>query len=220
MNIVYSKVQHSANQEKTKQNYHSILKPLDLYRALFNQVPEQTMQMFTDAVVMSSWRSAAHQVQPHLENPSKYHIQQAQRQQVRQYLSTSLGAKTASQCPGQPPEHGMPPGPGSSAPNSPKALLTLSSNCEREVSVCATQSQNSSQNKAQLQVCALQMDDVIDDIISLESSYSEDVLGLMDQGIQMNSTVNPSDLQSPNCSLRLCDDWNDEFKYSVAPCVW
>ncbi|CAF96927.1 unnamed protein product, partial [Tetraodon nigroviridis] len=106
-----------------------------------------------------------YQVQPHLENPSKYHIQQAQRQQVRQYLSTSLGGKTASQCPSQPPEHGMPPGPGSSAPSSPKALLTLSSNCEKE------------------------MDDVIDDIISLESSYSEDVLGLMDQGLQMNNML-------------------------------
>ncbi|XP_055077630.1 melanocyte inducing transcription factor a isoform X2 [Periophthalmus magnuspinnatus] len=99
----------------------------------------------------------------HLENPSKYHLQQAQRQQVRQYLSTTLGGKTGSQCPSQPPEHGMPPGPGSSAPNSPMALLTLGSNCEKE------------------------MDDVIDDIISLESSYSEEVLGLMDAGIQMNN---------------------------------
>ncbi|TWW61514.1 Microphthalmia-associated transcription factor [Takifugu flavidus] len=106
-----------------------------------------------------------YQVQPHLETPSKYHIQQAQRQHVRQYLSTSLGGKTASQCPSQPPEHGMPPGPGSSAPSSPKALLTLNSNCEKE------------------------MDDVIDDIIGLESSYSEDVLGLMDPGLQMNNTL-------------------------------
>ncbi|CAI5688873.1 unnamed protein product [Oreochromis niloticus] len=100
-------------------------------------------------------------VQTHLESPTKYHIQQAQRQQVRQYLSTTLGGKAGS----QPPEHSMPPGPGSSAPNSPMALLTLSSNCEKE------------------------MDDVIDDIISLESSYNEDVLGLMDPGIQMNNQL-------------------------------
>nr|AMK92592.1 microphthalmia-associated transcription factor [Lutjanus erythropterus] len=106
-----------------------------------------------------------YQVQSHLENPTKYHIQQAQRQQVWQYLSTTLGGKTGSQCPSQPPEHGMPPGPGSSAPNSPMALLTLSSNCEKE------------------------MDDVIDDIISLESSYNEDVLGLMDPGLQMNNPL-------------------------------
>ncbi|XP_060925955.1 melanocyte inducing transcription factor a isoform X3 [Limanda limanda] len=106
-----------------------------------------------------------YQVPSHLDNPTKYHIQQAQRQQVRQYLSTTLGGKAGNQCPSQPPEHGMPPGPGSSAPNSPMALLTLSSNCEKE------------------------MDDVIDDIISLESSYNEDVLGLMDPGLQINNQL-------------------------------
>uniref|UniRef100_A0A3Q3W8E4 BHLH domain-containing protein n=1 Tax=Mola mola TaxID=94237 RepID=A0A3Q3W8E4_MOLML len=39
-------------------------------------------------------------VQTHLENPTRYHIQQAQRQQVRQYLSTTktaCSAKTANQ---------------------------------------------------------------------------------------------------------------------------
>uniref|UniRef100_A0A3P8VGC7 Melanocyte inducing transcription factor a n=1 Tax=Cynoglossus semilaevis TaxID=244447 RepID=A0A3P8VGC7_CYNSE len=106
-----------------------------------------------------------YQVPSHLENPAKYHIQQSHRQQVRQYLSTSLGGKAGNQCPSQPPEHGMPPGPGSSAPNSPMALLTLSSNCEKE------------------------MDDVIDDIISLESSYNDEVLGLMDPGLQMNNQL-------------------------------
>uniref|UniRef100_A0A3Q1HZA3 BHLH domain-containing protein n=1 Tax=Anabas testudineus TaxID=64144 RepID=A0A3Q1HZA3_ANATE len=106
-----------------------------------------------------------YQVQSHLENPTKYHIQQDQRQQVRQYLSTTLSGKAGSQCPSQPPEHGMPPGPGSSAPNSPMALLTLSSNCEKE------------------------MDDVIDDIISLESSYNEDVLGLMDPALHINNPL-------------------------------
>lgn len=38
-------------------------------------------------------------------------------------------------------------------------------------------------------VVATQMDDVIDDIISLESSYNEDVLGFMDPGLQMNNSV-------------------------------
>lgn len=33
------------------------------------------------------------------------------------------------------------------------------------------------------------MDDVIDDIISLESSYSDDILGLMDPGLQMANAV-------------------------------
>ena len=35
----------------------------------------------------------------------------------------------------------------------------------------------------------LQMDDVIDDIISLESSYNEDILGLIDPALQMTNTV-------------------------------
>ncbi|KAM6325478.1 microphthalmia-associated transcription factor isoform 3-T3 [Podargus strigoides] len=109
-------------------------------------------------------------VQTHLENPTKYHIQQAQRQQVKQYLSTTLANKHASQalslpCPNQPGDHVMPPGTGSSAPNSPMAMLTLNSNCEKE------------------------MDDVIDDIISLESSYNEEILGLMDPALQMANTL-------------------------------
>lgn len=35
----------------------------------------------------------------------------------------------------------------------------------------------------------LQMDDVIDDIISLESSYNEEILGLVDPALQMANTV-------------------------------
>ncbi|XP_057219074.1 melanocyte inducing transcription factor b isoform X2 [Triplophysa rosa] len=112
-------------------------------------------------------------VQTHLENPTKYHIQQAQRQQVKAYLSTtSLGGKLGSQalslpCPSQATDHGgMPHGPGNSAPNSPMALLTLNSNCEKE------------------------MDDVIDDIISLESSYNDDIMGLsLDPALQMANTI-------------------------------
>ncbi|XP_076875013.1 melanocyte inducing transcription factor b isoform X2 [Brachyhypopomus gauderio] len=111
-------------------------------------------------------------VKTHLENPTKYHIQQAQRQQVKAYLSTTLGGGLGSQavslpCANQASDHGgMPPGPGSSAPNSPMALLTLNSNCEKE------------------------MDEVIDDIISLESSYSEDMLGLsMEPGLHMATTI-------------------------------
>ncbi|ROL50760.1 Microphthalmia-associated transcription factor [Anabarilius grahami] len=109
-----------------------------------------------------------HQVQTHLESPSKYHIQQTQRQQVKHYLSSALGAKLSPQAstgpgPSQPTEHGMPPGPGASAPNSPMALLTL--NCEKE------------------------MDDVIEDIISLESSYNDDILGFMDAGLQMTNAI-------------------------------
>uniref|UniRef100_S4R7E0 Transcription factor binding to IGHM enhancer 3 n=1 Tax=Petromyzon marinus TaxID=7757 RepID=S4R7E0_PETMA len=94
-------------------------------------------------------------VQTHLENPTRYHIQQSQRQQLKQFLSTTLGYKVASQSlarsPQAQPGGGQATGSvGSSAPNSPMAMLNIGSNSERE------------------------MDDVIDDIISLESSYNDE----------------------------------------------
>ncbi|XP_049623206.1 transcription factor E3 isoform X2 [Suncus etruscus] len=85
-------------------------------------------------------------VQTHLENPTRYHLQQARRQQVKQYLSTTLGPKLASQAltppPGasnaQPlpaPEASHATGPTGSAPNSPMALLTIGSSSEKELPV-------------------------------------------------------------------------------------
>uniref|UniRef100_A0A672MEU4 MiT/TFE transcription factors N-terminal domain-containing protein n=1 Tax=Sinocyclocheilus grahami TaxID=75366 RepID=A0A672MEU4_SINGR len=74
-------------------------------------------------------------VQTHLENPTKYHIQQAQRQQVKQYLSHTLGNKIANQTlatlpspqPASAPE--LAPA-ASSTPSSPLAVLSLGSNKE------------------------------------------------------------------------------------------
>ncbi|XP_053492814.1 melanocyte inducing transcription factor a isoform X2 [Ictalurus furcatus] len=106
-----------------------------------------------------------YQVQTHLDSLNKYHLQQSPRQQVKHYLPSTLGAKLSPPLNSQHPEHGMPPGPGASAPNSPMALLTLTNNCEKE------------------------MDDVIEDIISLESSYNDDILGLMDAGLQIPNTI-------------------------------
>ncbi|XP_067288412.1 transcription factor E3b isoform X2 [Pseudorasbora parva] len=108
-------------------------------------------------------------VQTHLENPTKYHIQQAQRQQVKQYLSTTLGNKIATQTLGisPVPQSSSAPemGPSaSSAPNSPMAHLNLGSNKE-------------------------EMDDVIDDIISLESSFNDDIMSLIDSGLQLPNTL-------------------------------
>ncbi|KAG3294911.1 hypothetical protein H1C71_041939, partial [Ictidomys tridecemlineatus] len=133
-------------------------------------------------------------VQTHLENPTKYHIQQAQRQQVKQYLSTTLANKHANQvlslpCPNQPGDRVMPPVPGSSAPNSPMALLTLNSNCDKE-GFYKFEEQNRVESEcpsmnAHPRASCMQMDDVIDDIISLESSYNEEILGLMDPTLQM-----------------------------------
>ncbi|XP_073886161.1 transcription factor E3 isoform X4 [Macaca fascicularis] len=117
-------------------------------------------------------------VQTHLENPTRYHLQQARRQQVKQYLSTTLGPKLASQAltppPGptsaQPlpaPEAAHTTGPTGSAPNSPMALLTIGSSSEKEI------------------------DDVIDEIISLESSYNDEMLSYLPggtTGLQLPST--------------------------------
>lgn len=75
------------------------------------------------------------QVQTHLENPTKYHIQQAQRQQVKQYLSTTLGNMAVTQTLGASPVQQSSSAPevaatASSAPNSPMALLNIGSNKE------------------------------------------------------------------------------------------
>ncbi|XP_039184695.1 microphthalmia-associated transcription factor isoform X3 [Crotalus tigris] len=138
-------------------------------------------------------------VQTHLENPTKYHIQQAQRQQVKQYLSTTLANKHNNQalslpCPNQPVDHVMPPGTGSSAPNSPMAMLTLNSNCEKEGFYKFEEQSNRAENECQSlnthsRVSCMQMDDVIDDIISLESSYNEEIFGLMDPALQIANTL-------------------------------
>uniref|UniRef100_A0A3Q1HH80 Transcription factor binding to IGHM enhancer 3b n=1 Tax=Acanthochromis polyacanthus TaxID=80966 RepID=A0A3Q1HH80_9TELE len=107
-------------------------------------------------------------VQTHLENPTKYHIQQAQRQQVKQYLSTTLGNKAVTQTLSVSPVPQSSSAPevaptASSAPNSPMALLNIGSNKEE--------------------------DDVIDDIISLESSFNDDIITLIDSGLQLPSTL-------------------------------
>ncbi|XP_073643659.1 microphthalmia-associated transcription factor isoform X12 [Tursiops truncatus] len=81
-------------------------------------------------------------VQTHLENPTKYHIQQAQRQQG--FYKFEEQNRAESECPSM---------------------------------------------NTHLRASCMQMDDVIDDIISLESSYNEEILGLMDPALQMANTL-------------------------------
>nr|XP_020448683.1 transcription factor EB isoform X2 [Monopterus albus] len=111
-------------------------------------------------------------VQTHLENPTDYHIRQSRRQQVKEYLSTTCATKqmvhaVAGLIPPSPPTNmgptgGSAPQPlhsphmrteqlmsGNSAPNSPMAMLNIGSSHEKE------------------------MDEVIDNIIGLQSSFDE-----------------------------------------------
>uniref|UniRef100_A0A8C1W372 Transcription factor EC n=1 Tax=Cyprinus carpio TaxID=7962 RepID=A0A8C1W372_CYPCA len=120
-------------------------------------------------------------VQNHLEN-SKYHLHQTQAQQAKQYLT--LGSKLASQAhpvahphPGQAlgTEHimrngHMPPVSDSSMPGSPVTLLTLANNHDSE----------------------FPMDEVIDDLISLETGFKDGGLDCMEPGIIMQNNVSIS----------------------------
>ncbi|XP_016519745.1 transcription factor EC isoform X5 [Poecilia formosa] len=124
------------------------------------------------------------QVQSHLEN-SKFHLHQSQNQPVKQYLT--LGSKLASStgsghavphphAPGQPlatvpiMRNGhMPAVSDGSSPNSPVTLLTMG-NHEGE----------------------FPMDEVIDDLISLESGFNDGGLDCMEPNIIMQSNVSLS----------------------------
>ncbi|CAH2312922.1 microphthalmia-associated transcription factor S homeolog type A transcript variant [Pelobates cultripes] len=153
-------------QERREQQQKQQASQFMQHRTPVNHTPAINVSVSSSLPTASQVPMEVLKVQTHLENPTKYHIQQAQKQQVKQYLTTAKhpGQALSLPCPNQPCDHIMPPGPGSSAPNSPMAMLTLSSTCEKE------------------------MDDVIDDIISLESSYNEDIL-LMDPAMHMANTI-------------------------------
>ncbi|XP_053310240.1 transcription factor EB [Spea bombifrons] len=113
-------------------------------------------------------------VQTHLENPTSYHLQQSRDKKVRDYLSDTYGNKFASQLsplrlsPKPPPAPSSPAhrtarlssSAGNSAPNSPMARLNLCTNAERE------------------------MDDVIDNIMSLD-----DMFGYTEPALSMPNTL-------------------------------
>uniref|UniRef100_A0A8C7R1N4 Transcription factor binding to IGHM enhancer 3b n=1 Tax=Oncorhynchus mykiss TaxID=8022 RepID=A0A8C7R1N4_ONCMY len=108
-------------------------------------------------------------VQTHLENPTKFHIQQSQRQQVKQHLSATLCNKVAIQTLGVSP-------------------LALSSSAP-EMDPIARSVTNSSMASHNLGSNKEEIDGVIDDIISLESSFSDDFMTLIELGLQLPSTV-------------------------------
>ncbi|XP_057245196.1 transcription factor E3-like, partial [Malurus melanocephalus] len=104
-------------------------------------------------------------VQTHLENPTRYHLRAAQRQQLRQYLSHARGRGGGGSPPGPPPAPPEPP------QSPPPALL----HHEKEI------------------------DDVIDEIISLESSYDD----LLSFGPAEGPLPLPSTLPAPGPLLEV-----------------
>ncbi|KAK3512878.1 hypothetical protein QTP70_028948 [Hemibagrus guttatus] len=127
-------------------------------------------------------------VQTHLENPTDYHIRQSQRQQVKEYLSSSTFAPKQAVHAAAGVVHPSPPSmaqcqsagavqplpspcasqlvtsAGNSAPNSPMAMLNISCSHEKE------------------------MEEVIEDIISMQSSY-DDIQNYPDPVVQMPNTL-------------------------------
>ncbi|KYO34223.1 transcription factor EB isoform X1 [Alligator mississippiensis] len=108
-------------------------------------------------------------VQSYLENPTTYHLQKSRDKKVQEYISETYGNKFAAHIspkpppaasPGVRPSHVMSSSAGNSAPNSPMAMLNISSNPEREI------------------------DEVIDDIMRLD-----DVLGYINPEVQMPNTL-------------------------------
>uniref|UniRef100_A0A6I8NMU8 Transcription factor EC n=1 Tax=Ornithorhynchus anatinus TaxID=9258 RepID=A0A6I8NMU8_ORNAN len=118
------------------------------------------------------------QVQPHLENPTRYHIQQAQRQQVKQYLTLdsklvnqhlSLSQVQATEAPSLLQNgHLPPPSDTSRAENPVSKLLALRRDHEKA------------------------MEEVIEDIISLESSLNDKGLSCSDPPFLMQSALSSS----------------------------
>lgn len=162
--LMREQAQEQERREAQQQASASLLRPSDSTPAISVSLPPTAVRPPPAQVPVEVLK-----VQTHLENPTKYHLQQAQRQQVKQYLSTTLGNKAVSQTLGASPVPQSSSAPeaapsASSAPNSPMALLNIGSNKE-------------------------EIDDVIDDIISLESSFNDDIITLIDSGLQLPSTL-------------------------------
>ncbi|XP_056429834.1 transcription factor EC [Hyla sarda] len=131
-------------------------------------------------------------VQAHLDNPTKYHLQQSQRQQVKQYLTigNTFSAPALSYSHAQPAgvtpplQNGhMSPVAESCTPNGTISnILNLGNNHENE------------------------MEDVIDDIIGLETSFNDDGLNCTEPTLLM-----PNNLP---LSSRILDVYNSDHSSS------
>ncbi|XP_078530487.1 transcription factor EC isoform X3 [Lissotriton helveticus] len=123
-----------------------------------------------------------YEVQAHLENPNKYHIQQTQRQQVKQCLT--LGAKLSNQDLHVPSSHTTQP-PGVTPVIRNGHMPPINDNCIVDSSV----------SKFLVLECnhENEMEDVIDDIISLETCFNDEGLVCAEPALLI-----PSNLPLPN----------------------
>ncbi|XP_056157772.1 transcription factor EB [Lampris incognitus] len=186
MQLMRDQLQQEEQRERQQQQQHAALQymqqrmsmPAAPTPAINTPQHYQSMQVPVEVL----------KVQTHLENPTDYHIRQSQKQQVKEYLSTTYATKqtvhaVAGGMQPSPPPSLAPPGnsasappllhsprirteqllSGNSAPNSPMAMLNIGSNHENE------------------------MDEVIDDIISMQSSY-DDIQAYIDP-VQMPNTL-------------------------------
>ncbi|XP_062990904.1 transcription factor EC [Elgaria multicarinata webbii] len=128
-----------------------------------------------------------YQVQTHLENPTRYHIQQTQRHQVKQFLTldTKLSSQTLSLSHSQSIHSSgaapilrsghMPPTSDTSTSGNPVTkLLTLGGEHENA------------------------MEEVIDDIINMESSFNDEGIGCSEAPLLMQRTLSSSILDIYN----------------------
>ncbi|XP_030229531.1 transcription factor E3b [Gadus morhua] len=164
--LMREQAQEQERREAQQQASVSQLRPSDSTPAISVSLPPNTARPPPAQVPVEVLK-----VQTHLENPTKYHIQQAQRQQVKEYLSTTLGNTALTLSLGVPGVQQSSSAPemaptAHSAPNSPMALLNLGTNNNKE-----------------------EIEDVIDDIISLESSFNDDIMTFIDSGLQLPSTL-------------------------------
>ncbi|CAJ0940149.1 unnamed protein product [Ranitomeya imitator] len=114
-------------------------------------------------------------VQTHLDNSTKYHLQQSQRHQIKQYLT--IGTKFSSQALSY--SHAQPPGITPPLRNGHMSPVAESCTPNGTVSKILTVGNNHEN----------EMDDVIDDIISLESSFNDDGLNCTEPTLLMPNNV-------------------------------
>ncbi|KAM9311040.1 transcription factor EC [Gastrophryne carolinensis] len=115
-----------------------------------------------------------YEVQTHLENPAKYHLQQTQRQQVKQYLT--IGTKFPTQTLSFSHSHNVQPA-GATPTVRNGHMSPVAESCTATTTVTKLINLGSSHEN--------EMEDVIDDIISLESSFNDDGLTCAESALLM-----------------------------------